>query len=41
LLLKVVRRHLNPAMRTQVDSADFVQEGVAGGAGESGPEGEF
>src|SRR6478735_9240662 len=26
LLLKVVRRHLNPAMRTQVDSADFVQE---------------
>ena len=26
LLLKVVRRHLNPVLRSQVDSADFVQE---------------
>jgi RNA polymerase sigma factor (sigma-70 family) len=26
LLLKVIRRHLSSALRTQVDSADFVQE---------------
>jgi RNA polymerase sigma factor (sigma-70 family) len=26
LLVKVVRRYLNPALRTQVDSADLVQE---------------